>query len=479
MLNVTALGGSSFYGSSPSNPGLSATGLKNGDTVSALTGLSNSFGITNTTNAGSYTMNVAGTLTNPNYTLGGTTSSPWVVNPAPVNVTALGGNSIYGSSPSNPGLSATGLKNGDTIGALTGLSNSFGISNTTNAGSYMMTVAGALTNSNYVVSNMISQTWSVNPAPIAVTALGGNSTYGTSPANPGLTATGLQNGETVSVLTGLRNSFGIDSTTIPGTYKMNVAGSLTNPNYVVTSTKTNDWSVSLRGTVGTGTPPPGSIPQQTPNDITGSINLPAASQANAATAARENAARIGGNSESNNVLPKNLSSGPSNVPSISQPPPNISLKSPELPPVNIAKSGCGPGGGGGGSGGCAEGGSSVQSKPTGIVDFALSKLNRVEMLRAFDHGREDMVDSTHTFSASLKTAIAGSSLALTVGFVGWLLRGGALLTALLSSIPVWRQLDPLTILQDRRRRNDEPTSDVDRIFDKAKQRDNAVRGASA
>ncbi|MCX7308424.1 MAG: hypothetical protein NTZ72_10980, partial [Afipia sp.] len=95
------------------------------------------------------------------------------------------------------------------------------------------------------------------------------------------------------------------------------------------------------------------------------------------------------------------------------------------------------------------------------------------------HGREDMVDSTHTFSASLKTAIAGSSLALTVGFVGWLLRGGALLTALLSSIPVWRQLDPLTILQDRRRRNDEPTSDVDRIFDKAKQRDNAVRGASA
>jgi len=478
-INITALGGSSNYGASPPNPGLSATGLQNGETVSVLTGLNNSFGITNTTNAGTYTMNVVGSLTNPNYVVNNLISQTWSVNPASLTVTALGGSSTYGSSPSNPGLSATGLKNGDTVSALTGLSNSFGITNATNSGSYMMNVAGALTNSNYVVSNMISQTWSVNPAPIVVTALGGSSAYGSSPANPGLSATGLQNGETVSVLSGLRNSFGIDSTTVPGTYKMNVSGALTNSNYVVTSTKSNDWSVSLRGSVGTGTPPPGSTPQQTPNDITGSINLPAASQANAATTVRENAVRVGGNTESNSVLPKNLSSGPSTIAPISQPQPNLPPKSSEPPQANIFRSGCGEGGSGGGSGGCGEAGSSVPTKLSGVVDFALSKLNHEAMLRAFDHGREDMVDSTHNLSASLKTAIAGSGLALTVGFVGWLLRGGALLTALLSSIPVWRQFDPLTILQDRRRRKDEPASEVDKIFDKAKRRVDAMRRVSA
>src|SRR5690606_34491217 len=62
-ITVTASGGSSTYGDNPLNPNFSATGLVNGETESVLTGLSNSFGITNTTNAGSHTLTVAGTLT--------------------------------------------------------------------------------------------------------------------------------------------------------------------------------------------------------------------------------------------------------------------------------------------------------------------------------------------------------------------------------------------------------------------------------
>jgi hypothetical protein len=54
-ITVTALGGTSVYGDSPSNPGLSATNLASFDTVSALTGLSNSFGITNTSTVNTYT----------------------------------------------------------------------------------------------------------------------------------------------------------------------------------------------------------------------------------------------------------------------------------------------------------------------------------------------------------------------------------------------------------------------------------------
>ena len=42
-----------------------------------------------------------------------------------------------------------------------------------------------------------------NPAEITVTALGGTSTYGSSPSNPGLSASGLQNGQDASVLAGL------------------------------------------------------------------------------------------------------------------------------------------------------------------------------------------------------------------------------------------------------------------------------------
>src|ERR1700693_3513754 len=125
----------------------------------------------------------------------------WTVNAAPVTVTASGGASAYGGSPSNPGLSATGLQNGQGAGVLTGLSNSFGIGNLTNAGTYPLNVAGANTNTNYTVTATVPGSWTVNAAPVTVTALGGSSTYGGSPANPRLTATGLEHAQGAGALT--------------------------------------------------------------------------------------------------------------------------------------------------------------------------------------------------------------------------------------------------------------------------------------
>ncbi len=110
-IEVTANGGSSSYGDAPANPGLSATGLVNGDTLS---GLSNSFGIGNLTGAGSYTLNVNGTFSNANYTITSRNTGTWTVNPAQITVTANGGSSVYGDAPSNPGFSVSGLRNGDT-----------------------------------------------------------------------------------------------------------------------------------------------------------------------------------------------------------------------------------------------------------------------------------------------------------------------------------------------------------------------------
>ncbi|MBN8962546.1 MAG: hypothetical protein J0H71_15545, partial [Rhizobiales bacterium] len=245
---VSALGGSSVYGSSSTNPGLSATGLKNGQDVSVLTGLSNSFGIDRQTNAGTYTLAVDGTLANPNYSISGTTPGTWTVTPAPITVTANSGTSVYGSVSSDPGLSATGLRNGQDVSVLTGLSNSFGIDPTTNvAGSpYTLSVLGTLTNANYAITTRNTGTWTVTPAPITVTANSGTSVYGSASSDPGLSATGLRNGQDVSVLTGLSNSFGIDPTTnVAGSpYTLSVLGTLTNANYAITTRNTGTWTVT-------------------------------------------------------------------------------------------------------------------------------------------------------------------------------------------------------------------------------------------
>jgi hypothetical protein len=95
----------------------------------------------------------------------------------------------------------------------------------------------------------------INPAPVSIIALGGFSTFGTAPTNPGLIAIGLQNGQNVSVLTGLRNSFGITSDSRAGTYVLNVVGALTNPNYRVTSVSSGSWTVApLRGPTSDSSP---------------------------------------------------------------------------------------------------------------------------------------------------------------------------------------------------------------------------------
>ncbi|CAN5310336.1 two-partner secretion system adhesin CdrA [soil metagenome] len=165
---VSALGGTSVYGASPANPGLSATGLQNGESIAVLTGLANSFGITGTSGvAGSpYTLSVTGTLTNANYTISARNTGTWIVTAAPIVVTAVGGTSVYGASPVNPGLAAIGLQNGESPTVLTGLSNSFGIDNLSSVGGspYTLSVVGTLTNPNYTIAARNAGIWTVTSA---------------------------------------------------------------------------------------------------------------------------------------------------------------------------------------------------------------------------------------------------------------------------------------------------------------------------
>ena len=46
--------------------------------------------------------------------------------------------------------------------------------------------------------------------------------------------------------------------------------------------------------------------------------------------------------------------------------------------------------------------------------------------------------------------LGGSSLLLTTGLISWVLRGGALASALLSTLPLWRGMDPLPLLAGRK-----------------------------
>jgi hypothetical protein len=65
--------------------------------------------------------------------------------------------------------------------------------------------------------------------------------------------------------------------------------------------------------------------------------------------------------------------------------------------------------------------------------------------------------------------MAAASSILTVGFIVWLLRGGALVAALLSSMPLWSGFDPLLIVLRPRRRHDvRDSSKVDAMFDAAR-----------
>ncbi|SFJ69537.1 hypothetical protein SAMN05216304_1121, partial [Bosea sp. OK403] len=117
--------------------------------------------------AGAQALNLAGlSVSNSNYTVTGG-SGTVQINPAAIIVTAMGGTSVYGSQPANPGLSATGLQNGENVGVLTGLSNSFGITSSSSVADspYMLTVVGVLSNPNYTVTTRIAGIWTVTAAP--------------------------------------------------------------------------------------------------------------------------------------------------------------------------------------------------------------------------------------------------------------------------------------------------------------------------
>ena len=61
----------------------------------------------------------------------------------------------------------------------------------------------------------------------------------------------------------------------------------------------------------------------------------------------------------------------------------------------------------------------------------------------------ELIDD-RTSVVMLTQVAAGTGMALSVGFLGWILQGSALAASLLSAMPVWSTLDPLPLLAGSR-----------------------------
>jgi hypothetical protein len=114
----------------------------------------------------------------------------------------------------------------------------------------------------------------------------------------------------------------------------------------------------------------------------------------------------------------------------------------------------------------------ASNNSAGLVDYDFKSVNRNSLFGVLDRELSDLRNSKSSTPAILIKAVAVTSVALTVGFVGWLLRSGALLGALLSALPLWQEFDPLMVVRRPRRRDDnqQPPTKVELMFDQYNRR---------
>ena len=71
------------------------------------------------------------------------------------------------------------------------------------------------------------------------------------------------------------------------------------------------------------------------------------------------------------------------------------------------------------------------------------------MAQALDRIREEMMDDADGLASGQQIVISateGVALALSLGWLGLLLRGGSLAAVAFSALPIWSRVDPLAVL---------------------------------
>lgn len=250
------------------NPGFSGTitGFVNGDTIdSATTGtLAFASPATAASNAGSYAINGGGlTANHGNYVFQDAVAnfSALTVSKAPLTVAFDDATRTYGAA--NPAFTATftGLRNGDTPAALAGFSVFTSATAASSVGTYR--IEGGATATNYAITS-VPGTLTITPAPLTLTGASVSTEYGT-PGNLGYTVTGLLQGDSAAVLSGVAVGSAFFDNTPVGSYTYGFSNKGTAQNYVVTTVVPGTYTVTrapltLAGTnlsmVYGNTPPP-------------------------------------------------------------------------------------------------------------------------------------------------------------------------------------------------------------------------------
>ena len=104
------------------------------------------------------------------------------------------------------------------------------------------------------------------------------------------------------------------------------------------------------------------------------------------------------------------------------------------------------------------------------MEAVKSTLRNTEWVGELDHMREQ-IDGKIEVQSNLVVSSVAVSGSLSVGYVIWLLRGGLLLSSLLSSMPAWHAVDPMPVLARGGDSDDDAGADEDpleKLFGKAR-----------
>jgi hypothetical protein len=104
------------------------------------------------------------------------------------------------------------------------------------------------------------------------------------------------------------------------------------------------------------------------------------------------------------------------------------------------------------------------------VEAVTSTLRNTEWVGELDHMREQ-IDGKIEVEGDLVVSSVAVTGSLSVGYVIWLLRGGLLLSSLLSSMPAWHAVDPMPVLARGGESDDEDGFEEDpleKLFGKAR-----------
>jgi hypothetical protein len=220
-LTVTASNGTRLYGGTNSSFSASYVGLVAGDTSSVVTGLTFTTAATTNSGVGSYAVTASAVAGNYAITY---VNGTLTITPAPLTISVNDISKPYGYAPVYSS-SYVGLVGGDSSTAISGLTyTSAGATSTAALGTYTITEGGA-TAGNYNITYGSNGVMTVTQAPLTITANSVSRPIGQGDPVFSATFSGLVNGDTTNVVTGLTFSSNDTVGSPPGYYEILVTGS--------------------------------------------------------------------------------------------------------------------------------------------------------------------------------------------------------------------------------------------------------------